>query len=196
MDESSGGAVHETPGRATDTDEDAGPRRPTTVLVTEEPVTGPDLERILAIHPPRAEDPAHRYEVLVPVEDRTSGLTEAIDSLALGEVREAFDELRGGGGTGSTPHDHEGAARVAAEVLADTLASLRRHDRDADGSVTRDDPVGATATTVQRLRADDVVVVTRPRFVEDTLRTDWASRLRQVLDVPVLHVYGGTTSTG
>ncbi len=184
MDETSGGAV----------DDDAGTRRPTTVLLTEEPVTGPDLERILALHPPRTEDPAHLYEVLVPVADRTPGLKEAIDSLALGEVREAFDELRGGG-KDAPPHDHDGAARVADEVLADTLASLRRHEREAEGSVTRSDPVGATATTVTRTGADDVVVVTRPRFVEDTLHTDWASRLRQVLDVPVLHVYGGTTST-
>ncbi len=192
MDESSGGAVDQSSGGAVD--EDVGAARPTTVLLTEEPVTGPDLERILAIHPSRAEDPTHLYEVLVPVQDAAPGLSEAIDSLALGEVREAFDELRGGG-KDAPRRDHEAAARVAEEVLADTLASLRRHERDARGSVTHSDPVGATATTVQRTGADDVVVVTRPRFVEDTLHTDWASRLRQVLDVPVLHVYGGTTST-
>lgn len=192
MDDSSGRAVDETAGAV---DENAGAARRTTVLLTEEPVTGPDLERILAIHPASAEDPTHRYEVLVPVQDRTPGLSEAIDALALGEVREAFDELRGGGKNAPSTDHHE-AARAAEEVLADTLASLRRHDRDARGSVTHSDPVGATATTVQRAEADDVVVVTRPRFVEDTLHTDWASRLRQVLDVPVLHVYGGTTSTG
>jgi hypothetical protein len=41
-----------------------------------------------------------------------------------------------------------------------------------------------------------VVVVTRPHAVEDTFHRDWASRARERLGVPVLHVYGGTTFLG
>ena len=41
-----------------------------------------------------------------------------------------------------------------------------------------------------------VVVVTDPHAVEDTFRQDWASKARDALDLPVLHLYRGTSMLG
>ena len=89
-----------------------------------------------------------------------------------------------------------GLTKAATNFLAGTLAALREHGRTAEGTVTSEDPVAAVAASVADGDAQEVVVVNRPRFVEDTLHRDWASRLREAVGVPVLHVYGGTTSVG
>jgi len=39
-------------------------------------------------------------------------------------------------------------------------------------------------------------VVTLPHALEDTFRRDWASRAREDLRVPVLHLYLGTNQLG
>ena len=44
--------------------------------------------------------------------------------------------------------------------------------------------------------AREVVVATYPHLVEDTFHRDWASRARDVLRVPVLHLYLGTSELG
>lgn len=160
-----------------------------TVLLTEEVVAGPDLDRILALHPARNEDPQWTYRVVVHLGEGGSRLAEIVDHVVLGELREAVQ----GGEEDASPREQ---AREATEVLAGTLAALREHGRTADGTVTSDDPVAAVAASVARGDAQEVVVVSRPRFVEDTLHRDWASRLREAVEVPVLHVYGGTTSVG
>ena len=42
----------------------------------------------------------------------------------------------------------------------------------------------------------EAVVVTRPHAVEDTFHRDWASKARELLGVPVLHVYAGSSFLG
>jgi hypothetical protein len=49
---------------------------------------------------------------------------------------------------------------------------------------------------VTRLHASEVIVVTEPHAVEDTFHTDWASRARETLGVPVLHMYAGDWRLG
>ena len=41
-----------------------------------------------------------------------------------------------------------------------------------------------------------VEFVTDPHAVEDTFRRDWASKARDALDLPVLHLYRGTSMLG
>jgi hypothetical protein len=60
------------------------------------------------------------------------------------------------------------------------------------GSVTGSDPVPAALEAVRLDSSDEVIVVTPPHPVEDGLHRDWASRLRDELDLPVLHVVAGT----
>lgn len=164
---------------------------PCTVLLTEEVVTGPDLDRLLALHPPGDDGgPAWTYRVVVHLGEGGSRLAEVVDHVVLGELREAV-----GGAREEDPGPRD-QAREAAEVLAGTLAALREHGRTAEGAVLSEDPVDAVAAMARDGQAQEVVVVSRPRFVEDTLHRDWASRVRGAVDVPVLHVYGGTTTVG
>jgi hypothetical protein len=158
----------------------------TIVLLTEEPVQRADAERILALH----EGEELAYHVLVPADTQRNLLAEVVDRLSLFQLREALEALREG-----QPSPER--ARMDAEgVLEATVGSLRAHGRDADGELTTDDPVPALASAVVERGAREVVVVTRPRALEDTFHRDWASRAREELGVPVLHVYGGTGFLG
>ncbi|SDQ49316.1 hypothetical protein [Quadrisphaera sp. DSM 44207] len=158
--------------------------RETVVLLTEEPVQAADAERIIALH--EGEDLL--YRVLVPTDTERNLLAEVVDRLSLGQLRQALDAVRG--------PDPQRARAQAQEVLDATLFSLRERGRDADGALTADDPLPALEQAVRGHGAREVVVVTRPRALEDTFHRDWASRAREELGVPVLHLYGGTTFLG
>ena len=60
---------------------------------------------------------------------------------------------------------------------------------------SRSDPVAALDAEVQA-GAEEVVIVTAPHAVEDTLHRDWASVARERLGVPVLHVYADSSWVG
>jgi hypothetical protein len=62
----------------------------------------------------------------------------------------------------------------------------------AKGSITGSDPVPAAIEAVRLDDPDEVIVVTPPHPVEDGLHRDWASRLRDELELPVLHIISGT----
>ena len=158
----------------------------TIILLTEEPVQRTDAERILALH--EGEDLA--YRVLVPADTERSVLAEVVDRLSLFHLREALDAVRG-----AEPSE-EAARAQASAVLEATVGSLRAHGRSAEGELTADDPLPALSRAVAEHGAREVVVVTRPRALEDTFHRDWASRARDELGVPVLHVYAGTGSLG
>ena len=66
----------------------------------------------------------------------------------------------------------------------------------ADGVVVQDDPLPALTQAVTNHRAFEVVVVTKPKMLDDTFRRDWASRAREALGVPVLHLYTGSSIVG
>jgi len=158
----------------------------TIILLTEEPVQRTDAERVLALH----EGEELTYRVLVPADTERNVLAEVVDRLSLFHLREALDAVRAG------DPDPEAARAQASAVLEATVASLRGHGRSAEGELTGDDPLPALAAAVTAHGAREVVVVTRPRALEDTFHRDWASRAREELGVPVLHVYGGTAFLG
>ena len=60
------------------------------------------------------------------------------------------------------------------------------------GSITGSDPLPAAVEAVEQFDADEIIVVTPPHPVEDGLHRDWASRLRDELKLPVLHIISGT----
>jgi hypothetical protein len=156
------------------------------VLLTEEPLSAADAERLVALHAP--ETP--HYRVLVPADTQRSLLADVLDHLSLLELREALDAVR-------RHDDHDGSERVAAgKALDATVTELRVAGVPAEGAVVAGDPVAAIATALSAEPADEVVIVTRPHAVEDTFHTDWASRAREQLGVPVLHVYTGSSWLG
>ena len=156
------------------------------VILTEQALEPGDAGRILALH----EGEELSYHVLVPADTERNLLIDVVDHLSMLHLREALDAVRHREPKGD-------AARASAQQsLASSLEALRDLGKDAQGEVTTDDPLPAVKAEVERLGAREVVVVTRPHAVQDTFHRDWASRARDELGVPVLHVYAGTTFQG
>jgi hypothetical protein len=101
-----------------------------------------------------------------------------------------------------TPASREGARDVAMQLLDRSRASdpagfSVRHVSDlfqcmcvGTGTLhTDDDPLPALKAAVADGDVAEVAVVTYPHAVEDTFHRDWASRARDELQVPVLHLY-------
>ncbi len=165
----------------------------TIVILTEDALNAADVQHITSLHAGEDVD----YRVLVPADTERNVITSIIDHLGLGELRAAWEEL-----VRRDPTPAEATA-TAAERLATSLTLLRAAGAAADGTVTDDDPLPALRTAVDDgggPDADDgvreVVVVTYPHAVEDTFHADWASRAREELRVPVLHLYSGTSTLG
>jgi hypothetical protein len=153
------------------------------VLLTEQALGPTDAARIVAVHA----DAAAAYRVLVPVDTERSLLVDVLDHLSLLELRAALDAVR----------HHDEPTRAAADAaLATSLAELAAVGVEATGEVVSGDPVDALADALGTTGGAEVVVVTRPHAVEDTFHTDWASRARERLGVPVLHVYAGSSWVG
>lgn len=155
------------------------------VVLTEQALGEADARHVTGLH----QGEAVRYQVLVPADTERNLLVDVLDHLSLGELRKALAGLR------SDPDPHEARAD-AAQALAASLAALRAAGAEADGAVTDDDPLPSLEAAVAAAPAREVVVVTRPHAVEDTFHRDWASKARERLGVPVLHVYAGTTFLG
>jgi hypothetical protein len=153
------------------------------VLLTEQALTTADAERLVRLYAPDA--PC--YRVLVPADTRRRLLADVLDHLSLLELRQALDAVRG----------HDDTDRVTATKALDaSLTELRAVGSAAEGAVVEGDPVVALQSALDAEPADEVVIVTRPHAVEDTFHTDWASRARERLGVPVLHVYAGSSWLG
>ncbi len=159
----------------------------TRIVILAEDTLGPaDVEHIASLHPTDAE-----YHVLVPADTERNLLVSLVDHLSLGELRAALADV-----LGREPEQHRAVA-TAAEQLAGSLAALHAAGLQADGEVVDDDPLPALRTAVgDPADGAEVVVVTLPHALEDTFRRDWASRAREELRVPVLHLYLGTSRLG
>ncbi|KRC92914.1 hypothetical protein ASE25_00945 [Terrabacter sp. Root85] len=154
------------------------------IVLTEEALKPVDVDKIIGLH----EDDAPTYRVLVPADTERNLLSSFLNHLSLFEMREALDSLR--------PVDRSEAHTDADTALSTTLAEFGGHDVVATGEITADDPMPTLVEEVARLGALEVVVVTEPHAVEDTFHTDWASRAREALGVPVLHMYAGDWRLG
>jgi hypothetical protein len=175
---------------------------PVVLVLTEDTLTSADVDHITRLH---ADDPV-AYRVLVPADTERNVVTSIIDHLGMGELRRAWDDLLG------REPDARQATATAVEQLEGSVKALRGAGVEADGVVTDDDPLPALRAEVARLGGEaaapgaavaqgpagvrEAVVVTYPHAVEDTFHSDWASRARDELHVPVLHLYLGTSELG
>lgn len=156
----------------------------TIVVLSEETLTRGDAETITGLH---AGDPV-QYVLIVPEDPGTNLLTEILDDLSLLDLRKLIQDLR--------PEDDTDRRRKAADTLDQSLAALHEAGAQAVGSVTAGQPLAALGEAVEIHQPREIVVVTRPHAVEDTIHTDWASIARDTLGLPVLHLYGGTGLAG
>ena len=162
---------------------ESGPT-PAIIVLTEEALKPVDVDKIVGLHA----DESPTYRVLVPADTDRNLLSSFLNHLSLFEMREALESLR--------PVDRVEAHSDADTALASTLAEFDRHGVVATGEITADDPMPTVVEEVARLGAHEVVVVTEPHAVEDTFHTDWASKARETLGVPVLHMYAGDWRLG
>ncbi|MEE6272141.1 hypothetical protein [Georgenia wangjunii] len=158
----------------------------TVIILTEDALLPSDAEQVVRHYAP--DRPA--FEVLVPADTEHNVLTEVINHLSLLELREAWDAVT------ERETDPATARMEASAALSGSLERLREAGAQADGAVVQDDPVPALIQAVGNVRAAAVVVVTRPKALDDTFRRDWASRAREALGVPVLHLYTGSSIIG
>lgn len=150
----------------------------TILLLAEDALNEHDVTRIASLHG----DDVISVHVLVPADAEHNRLIEALDEVALGNLREALDD-----DDPSTEQAEQDAMHsVNASVDLFTAAGV-----EAKGSITGSDPVPAAIEAATLYDADEIIVVTPPHIVEDGLHRDWASRLRD-LKLPVLHVISGT----
>ena len=161
-----------------------GGAAPAVVILTEEALKPVDVDKIVALH----EGEGATYRILVPADTKRNMLSSFLNHLSLLEMREALESLR--------PVDREGAHVDAETALATSLAEFTKRGATVTGEVTADDPMPTLVSEVTRLGAREVVVVTEPHAVEDTFHTDWASKAREQLGLPVLHVYAGDWRLG
>lgn len=158
-----------------------------TILVLIEDTLAPvDIQHLLALHA----DEELAYRVLVPADSERPLLPTIVDDLGLGEIKDALARLRG-----KEPTVREATA-TATERLGATLAEFEAAGRSATGTVVGDDPLPAVREAVASGEVRELAVVTYPHAWLDTFHQDWASRAREVLQVPVLHLYSGTSELG
>ncbi|GAB6903815.1 hypothetical protein [Kineosporia succinea] len=157
------------------------------LVLTEVALSDEDAVRLTSVH---AGDPDDRpgYHLMVPADVERNLLADVLDHLSLFQLREALEAVRG---------DDEPSRTEAADDLALSLAAFTRAGFTATGEVVEGDPVDVLQKKVgSDASTREVIVVTRPHAVEDTFHTDWASRAREALGVPVLHVYAGSSFLG
>ena len=151
----------------------------TILLLSETTLTEHDVRRIAELH---GTDDVSAH-LLVPADAEHNRLIEALDDVALGRLRGARDD------DDQTPQEAEQEAMRAVNASLDLLTAAGLQAR---GSITGSDPVPAAVEAARGDDSDEVIVVTPPHLVESGLHRDWASRLRDELALPVLHIVAGT----
>ncbi|MGR8007467.1 indole-3-glycerol phosphate synthase [Streptomyces hypolithicus] len=150
----------------------------TSVLMIEKPLTSVDVEFVTTLHG----DEAVSFVVLMqPRGDQADRLLRSIDDVALGELDDAVRE-------GDEPEGND--ARVLAQrALEASLEALRNAGSQAVGQVVEDHPLNLLTSVVAETKADEVIVLTAPHYVEEFFHRDWASRARHKVGVPVLKLF-------
>lgn len=144
----------------------------------EKPLSRVDVEFVTTLHG----DEGSSFIVLMqPRGDQSVVLLRAIDDVALGEIKEAVQE-------GAEPEGK--AARLPAQAaLEHSLQALRDAGCEAVGQVVEEHPLDKLRAVVEEARADEVIVLTAPHYVEEFFHRDWASRARHKVGVPVLKLF-------
>jgi hypothetical protein len=158
---------------------------PTIILLTEEALRQNDVENIRTLHG----EEALTITVLVPADTERNVVADIIDHLSLFELKEAWHAIV------DKENDTE-ARQEAGEALQQTVSALEAIGATVTGTIVDDDPLPALEQAVTNSDADEVIIVTLPHAVEDTFHSDWASRARETLGVPVLHFYTGSNLLG
>lgn len=150
----------------------------TTVLMIEKPLVSDDVELVTTLH---GDEPVSFIVLMQPRGDQDR-LLRALDDVALGEFDQAVRE-------GIEGEDEQSPADKA---LEHSLNMLREAGAEAQGQIIEDHPLDVLTETVERHKADEVIVLTAPHLVEEFFHRDWATRARHKVGVPVLKLFAHT----
>jgi hypothetical protein len=154
----------------------------TVIILAEQQLSAGDANEVTSLHD--AIEDARRYHVLIPCENAALQVETALGSFAATDV------------SGPPPapvdadvEDVQGVIDSNAESdVRASVQAIQATGHDADGSYTSGDPIAALETVAREHHADEVIVMTRPHIVAEFFHTDWSSRARRRLGVPVLHL--------
>jgi len=155
------------------------------VLLIEQELSALDAGQVLALHEQLENEAEHvTYHVLLPVEDASSRVHAALGSIARYEMIPPSESM-----------SPDALSRLDAELVAEAQAGLQRSldllragGHQAAGELTHGDPIGALVRVSNENDAAEALVLTGPHAVRDFLHTDWASRARRSLGIPILHL--------
>ncbi len=153
------------------------------VLLIEQPFTAVDAQNVRGLHEEIEEDVL--YHVLLPVEDASVRIENAMGSLATGEVMAAP----------AIPLPEEDIREMRREILencregvATTIAALVAAGGHAEGQPVSGDPIRYLVSKVEEVGAREVIILTRSHVISEFFHVDWTSKARRKLGVPVLHL--------
>ncbi|MDT0344146.1 indole-3-glycerol phosphate synthase [Streptomyces litchfieldiae] len=149
----------------------------TTVLMIEKPMVPTDVELVTTLHPGEPQS----FVVLMQPRGDQDRLLRALDDIALGEIGDAVREA-------DEPEGDE-ALLPAQRALDHSLKALRAAGAEAVGQIIEEHPLDVLSSVVSQTKADEVIVLTAPHFVEELFHRDWASRARHKVGVPVLKLF-------
>ncbi|MCX4965498.1 indole-3-glycerol phosphate synthase [Streptomyces sp. NBC_00654] len=144
----------------------------------EKPLTPEDVDFVTTLH---GDEQISFVVLMQPRGDQADVLLRAIDDVAMGELRDAARE-------GEEPEGKDAVA-PAELALEFSLRALREAGSEAVGQVIEDHPLNKLKSVVEDARADEVIVLTAPHYVEEFFHRDWASRARHKVGVPVLKLF-------
>nr|WP_203644745.1 indole-3-glycerol phosphate synthase [Streptomyces sp. SID14478] len=144
----------------------------------EKALTSADVEFVTTLH---GDEEVSFHVLLQPRGDQADRLLRAIDDVAMGELDEASRE-------DEVPEGDE-AKEPAEQALNVSLTALHQAGSAAVGRIVEDHPLDALKALVDEVKADEVIVLTDPHYVEEFFHRDWASRARHKVGVPVLKLF-------
>jgi hypothetical protein len=150
------------------------------IILAEQALSAGDASEVTALHD--AIDDERHYHVLIPCDNAAAQVETAVSSLA---SPEAMAPMSMETDIQAIQAEIDAGAQTAVEA---SVEAIRSSGHDADGSFTSSDPIDALVAAVKQRSADEVIVMTRPHVVAEFFHTDWSSRARRKLGVPLLHL--------
>ena len=155
------------------------------LVVTEAILGETEIENINIVRSGEDPDARDDIHVIVPTEMNKRLWLEFLDQLALLDFEEAFRVVS---------HAEKGPATLRADaekILEGSLQTLSDAGLPGRGRVVEGEPLRAMREEVDD-GIDQVLIITEPHPVEDTLNIHWSNTAEKTLGVPILHLYWGT----
>jgi hypothetical protein len=152
------------------------------VLLVEQELSAPDAKRVVELHQDMPESVT--YHVLVPCHNAEAGVEASISALGTADLY--------GPGLASQRQDLAEAQKAidteAKGCSGRSVQRLRDLGQHAEGGISHDRPIDALIATVEHVRGQEVIILTRQHVVAEFFHLDWTNSARRHLGVPVLHL--------